>query len=186
MDTVNYEIIKNINRDIIKSQQTQKYILDDLKKISNNSNLKYLNFKVIGSSLAAGLLLGALSMSGFAYYKIKSMPVNTVEKVKTVEKIVNNNKNDKYLKALENKLSELVLKNKNLSEKNSDLKAKNSKLFKEIKSKNNIIANLHKKVLPSKYYYTDESSGRMFIIFDNNDERFFSASNSNSNYLELK
>jgi len=84
------EVLKSINTDNQEMLvQGEKYI-SRLEKLSNNSNLKYLNFKVIGGSLAAGLVVGALSMIGFAYYKVKTAPV--VEKTKTVkvevEKIV--------------------------------------------------------------------------------------------------
>ena len=72
MDTVNYEMIKQINRDMISNQtrlqdenkkmhDRNKSLIEKIEKLSKNENLKYLNFKVIGIAVAVGLLLGFTS-----------------------------------------------------------------------------------------------------------------------------
>ena len=72
MDTVNYEIVKQINRELLNTQEQNvqihkrnKEILEKLDELNN------LNFKFIGIALGAGLLLGVLFVSGYSYFKFK-------------------------------------------------------------------------------------------------------------------
>ena len=72
MDTINYEMIKQINRDMISNQtrlqdenlkihNRNKSLIEKIEKLSKNENLKYLNFKVIAIAVAIGLIIGLLS-----------------------------------------------------------------------------------------------------------------------------
>ena len=90
MDTVNYEMIKQINRDVIKTQESisrenekiydqNEQLIDRLEDLSKNENLKYLNFKVIGIAVAVGLLLGFTS-GGLVFSNFsKSHNTNTIQ-----------------------------------------------------------------------------------------------------------
>ncbi len=70
METVNYKLIHSVNREIIEAQAKSEKLVDRLEKLSTNSNLKYLNFKVIGGALGIGLLLGAVAVGGYSYYRV--------------------------------------------------------------------------------------------------------------------
>ena len=78
MDTVNYEIVKQINRELLNTQEQlnrenvqihkqNKEILEKLDELNN------LNFKFISIALVTGILLGALGISGYSYFKIKDL-----------------------------------------------------------------------------------------------------------------
>ena len=92
MDTVNYEMVKQINKELIATQEQtnsenaniynrNKKLIKRLEELSNNANIKYLNFKMIGGSLAIGLLLGALAVGGYSYYKVHQ----ALKKVKNIQ-----------------------------------------------------------------------------------------------------
>ncbi len=92
MDTVNYEMVKQVNKELLSTQEQinrenshiykrNKEIVDRLEDLSNNANIKYLNFKVIGGALSIGLLLGMLSIGGYSYYKVHQ----ALKKVKNIQ-----------------------------------------------------------------------------------------------------
>lgn len=70
MDSVNYEIIKQVNRDIIKAQNKEELLLDRLEKLSNSAKIKYLNFKVIGIASLLFFLIG-----GIIGYSLGTKPI---------------------------------------------------------------------------------------------------------------
>ena len=89
MDTINYEMIKQINRDVIKTQESisrenekiydqNEQLIDRIEDLSKNENLKYLNFKVIGIAVAVGLLLGFTS-GGLVFSNFSKSHNNTIQ-----------------------------------------------------------------------------------------------------------
>jgi len=89
MDTVNYEMIKQINRDMISNQtrlqdenkkmhDRNKSLIEKIEKLSKNENLKYLNFKVIGIAVAVGLIVG-FSSGGLVFSNFSKSHNNTIQ-----------------------------------------------------------------------------------------------------------
>lgn len=158
METVNYKLISSVNREILEAQATSEKLVGRLEKLSTNSNIKYLNFKVIGGALGIGLLLGALSVAGYSYYqiknniKIKKVPIIKTEQIKV-------------------KVKNPI--NKNLKAKVEDLKTQ----IEDLKSR---VEDLKSRVLPFSYYYSD-NDGSQYIGIKTTDPRF-SKDDSNKSY----
>lgn len=159
MDTVNYEMVKQVNKELLSTQEQinrenshiykrNKEIVDRLEDLSNNANIKYLNFKVIGGALGIGLLLGALSMGGYTYYALK----NNV-KIKTVEVPI---KTEVQI-PVEKKVYVENPVNEDLQEQVEKLQSK--------------VEKLKSKVLPSSYYFSDDG-GTQYIGITSDDDRF--------------
>jgi hypothetical protein len=171
------EAHKSIVSDNLELANTLDSVSLRIEKLSNNPNLKYLNFKVIGGSLAAGLVVGALSMIGFAYYKVKTAPV--VEKIVEVEveKIVED-------KSKIMNLSDLLEKTE------KKLKKFEKRYVEKMREKKAIIKKLQAKILPSDYYCS-LTDGRKGICIYRYDERYDileseNEEDSNQVFIELK
>ena len=176
MDTVNYEMVKQVNKELLSTQEQinrenshiykrNKEIVDRLEDLSNNANIKYLNFKVIGGALGIGLLLGVLSMSGYTYYALK----NNI-KIKTVEVPVKT----KIQIPVEKKVYVENPINENLQEQVEKLQAR--------------VEELKTKVLPSNYYFSDDG-GTQYIGITSDDNRFSKEIENNGKatyFIELK
>jgi len=74
MDTVNYEIIKQINKDMLSTQAKQDQVTRQNEKIikmmqssAKNINLRY-SIKYIIISAIVAFIIGASSVGGYAYY----------------------------------------------------------------------------------------------------------------------
>ena len=164
METVNYKLLSDINKEILEAQANQEKITYDLKKISNNSNLKYLNFKVIGISALIGLVVGASAVSGYAYYKIKTHNVATVMSPITAVNPLNKGLTDE---------------NEDLKKQINGLKNLNKKLAKKIGKNEKIIKKMKAKILPSEYYCNSDK--KFGLCVSRNDYRYSEIINFDDN-----
>ena len=173
MDTVNYEMVKQVNKELLSTQEQinrenshiykrNKEIVDRLEDLSNNANIKYLNFKVIGGALGIGLLLGALAMGGYTYYALK----NNV-KIKTVEVPV---KTEVQI-PVEKKVYVENPVNEDLQEQVEKLQSR----VEELKSK----------VLPANYYCS-LTSGKKGLCINRDDDRYIADVGDGDFFIELK
>lgn len=64
------EVFKSIYADNQAIQVRNEELISRFEKLPINKTLKYINFKVIGGSFTAGLLLGALAVSGYSHYRV--------------------------------------------------------------------------------------------------------------------
>lgn len=77
-----HESIVNDNADIAAKNDK---ILERLEKLSSNSNIKYLNFKVMSTALFVGLIIGVLGSLSYSSYVTEPKEIVLKKEIKKLE-----------------------------------------------------------------------------------------------------